>query len=107
VAYTIELIADQRVDEAIAAGPLKPISDRMDVLKRAHGLEVDEDWPPGREFDEWRALVAAFHETAERIRAAVFRHYADPVMAELFLNNQAEYENRMEAGRQYFFGPLR
>jgi hypothetical protein len=107
VAYTIDLIADQRVEEAIAAGPLKPISDRMDGLKRAHGLEVDEEWPPGGELDEWRALVTAFHETVEGIRAAVFRHYADPEMAGLFLNDQAEFENRMEAGRQCFFGPPR
>jgi hypothetical protein len=107
VGHTIEEIAEQHIEEALEAGPLRAIIDRILDLKRALGLEPDEDWPPGGEPDEWRPLAAAFHEAVERTRAALFRHLADPEMAELFLNDRPEFDRRMEAGRQYLFGPLR
>jgi hypothetical protein len=106
VGHTIEEIAEQHIEEALEAGPLRANIDRIIDLKRAHGLEVDQDWPPGGEPDEWRPLAAAFHEAVERTRAAAFRHLADPEMAALFLNDRPEFDRRMEAGRQYYFGPL-
>jgi hypothetical protein len=107
VGYTIEQIADEQIEQSIVVGPLKAISDRMDVLKRARGLEVDQDWPTGGEPDDWLALLTAFQEGVQRIRASMFRNLADPEMAELFLNDHPEFRRRMEVGRRYFFGPPR
>ena len=94
IASLVMMIAEDHVFDAAQTGDLKGISDRMQALRTAHGLDHDEDWGLGEGPEDYQALSTEWECSADRIIAATFRAYGEHEMAVLFLDNQVEFWRR-------------
>jgi len=80
------------------------ISAELATLERKHGLAEGEYWPIGEAPSDVERLRAEYEHATDRARAALWRAKGEVNMAELYERHRAEYEQRIENGRRYFFG---
>ena len=64
---------------------------QMAAIKKASGVGEDGNFPPGAEPFEWKALEARRERRTDRIMAVCLRRYGEHRMANLLIENPAEY----------------
>jgi hypothetical protein len=100
VAWQIDAITLGRADQA-----LRGYEDRLEAIRWAHGLGDDEYWPTGEEPAEYAAVQRQMHDAWDALYAAQLDALGETDMARLFRDDRARFEQRSEAGRQFFHGP--
>lgn len=100
ISTIIMQMADKRIGEQQET-TFKLQNKRLDAVRKAHGRE-EEGWPPGKGPKEYRILVNEWEKTADGITADTFRECGEQLLADLFLNNQAEFDRLYQAGRAFF-----
>jgi hypothetical protein len=105
VAACIEAIGQERLAASMRHGELQTIGERMEAIKRAHGLAEFEDFDPDEAPAEYRALDAAWTRWDEGIVAATFGELGDDEMVALYLNDRDAYHRRFIDGCRFFCGP--
>ncbi|MDE2815561.1 MAG: hypothetical protein OXK81_02530 [Chloroflexota bacterium] len=82
---------------------LKPISDQIVQIERAHGLTEDEYWPPGEGPPEHEALNRNFEAILDREQGHVFREFGKTWLANLWEQERERFDELFEEGRVSFF----
>jgi hypothetical protein len=96
VAWTLGLISYTRAQEA-----LRDLEDELEQLQRKHG--VADDWAGGvDEPDEVREMKRRYRDARHRLYATVLEEFGERELARLFRENDDEFEDQYEVGRQYF-----
>jgi hypothetical protein len=82
------------------------LSDEMERVRRAHGLDEDDFWELGDEPPEYRALSDAWNRRDAAIQAAVLRAAGNDALADLMENDSEEFQRRsVEGHRQLWDEP--
>ena len=100
MSWALEQLADGWAGDEFEAS----FADRFRALEERFGIDPDialDDAP-----EEYRRLDEEYVEASDRIAADVFREYADPDMADAYLNNRAEFDRLREKGRKAVYGPM-
>jgi hypothetical protein len=99
VAWTLGLISYTRAQEA-----LRDLEDELEQLQRKHG--VADDWAGGvDEPDEVREMKRRYRDARHRLYATVLEEFGERELARLFRENDDEFQDVYEVGRQYFHWP--
>jgi hypothetical protein len=83
---------------------LRHLEDRMDSIKRAHGLDEEDFWLPGEEPKEYEALRRDYDTAWDEILLAKLRTFGEHKMARLLRKDCEEFDRQSEAGRRFFHG---
>lgn len=76
--------------------------DRLAEIKLRHGLQVDDDWPPGEVPDEYEEAQQEFFASWDQFYAEQLEAHGEPDMARIFLEDREHFERLSEAGREFF-----
>lgn len=101
IAWTIRIVADEKIFFKHPNPEFADVDSRMDTVKKSYGLEEDEDWP-GEAPEEYEALRKERDSIRHRIMIETFRQCGENEMADLYLNNRERFDELFEAGRRYF-----
>jgi hypothetical protein len=93
--------------ELLAETALREIDDRLEAIRTAHGLGEDDYWSPGEVPPEYRDVSEEYERASEDLFIQVLEAHGEHDMATLYRNDNETYEQRDEAGREYFHGPFR
>jgi len=101
VAWQVDVITLFRAEEA-----LSELEERLESIRRAHGLDEDEDesWPPGEGPPEYEETQRQLHDAWEALYAATLDEFGEQELAQLFRSDRQRFEQLQEAGRQFFHG---
>ena len=100
VAWTADLLTGDRAPEG-----LRQAEEHLEAVRQQYGL--DEDTPaegddvPG----EYREAMQRCHDAWDALYAATLEEQGEEDMARLVRDHSEEFEQRYEAGRQFFHGP--
>lgn len=78
----------------------------MERVKRAHGLDEDEDWLLTDAPAEWQALNAAWDRRDEAIRVATLRTLGHDDLADFLERDPDEFDLRGAAGHRELWGEV-
>ena len=78
---------------------LEELGRKIEQIERAHGLAADEFWRRGEGPADWQELNDQWARQHEEFQAQLMREHGEKEMADLFLNDRAEFDRRFEAGR--------
>jgi hypothetical protein len=78
---------------------LKPISDRLNAIERAHGLKRNEYWPIGKAPPEHQVENKKYDSILDQKQNDTFRKYA-PSLFNLLQKDAAEFWKLYEMGRR-------
>ena len=100
VAWMLDVLTDERAEEG-----LREIEERLKAVREKYGLEADtsadaEDVP-----NEYREAMQQSHEAWDALYVATLEEHDEHDMARLFLEDEEEFDERYETGRQFFHGP--
>lgn len=84
---------------------LRPLEDQIQAIRRAHGINEDDSWPPSQAPAEYEALRREYNAAWEDIFVAKLKACGEREIARLYRSNREEFELRSEAGREFFHGP--
>ncbi|HEX2719021.1 MAG TPA: hypothetical protein VHM67_15235 [Gemmatimonadaceae bacterium] len=102
--FLIYKFAEEAMLRVVEEDPrLVELSEKIEAIERAHGLDELEsfhvdDGPP-----EWKALTAEWDAVFDACMSEIFRRTGE---AELAANPRVERDPRFEEGRSAMFGPL-
>ena len=85
---------------------LDALEDRMDSIKEAHGLDRLDTWPLGEGPDEYEDLRADYDQLWEDLFGQKLEECGEHEVARLFREDRSTYHELVEAGREYFHGPI-
>jgi hypothetical protein len=74
----------------------------MTAIERAAGLQEGEDWARGEGPDEHVVLNARYEARCDALLAEVCREYGEAEIADLLVNDPAEFRRRWEAGDRWW-----
>ncbi len=80
------------------------LSEHMDRVKRAHGLDDDEHWYLDEAPAEWLELNAAWDRRDHALRAAALRDLGEEEPADLLERDPEGFGNRARVGYLEFWG---
>ena len=101
VSWQIDAMASEDAEAS-----LRPLEERMRAMRRAHGLEEDDWWPPGQAPKEYEALRHEYKAAWDEVFASKLEACGEQEMARLLRSDPQEFERQSEAGREFFQGPL-
>jgi hypothetical protein len=87
-------------------GVLQPYDDRLVEIREALGLGEEEWIPPGERPPEYEEALRQLHEAWDALYAAKMDEYGEQEMARLFRTDREKFDQRSEAGRQFFHGAI-
>jgi len=102
VSWEVEQIA-----ERLAATALRDFDDRLDSIRRAHGLAEDEYWGSGEAPPEYEQVSQEYDRASDDLFTQTLEAHGEQAIATLFRTDIEAFERRNEAGREYFHGPIR
>lgn len=85
---------------------LEPLLDRMKEVKESYGLAYDEYWDMGDEPPEMRPLNDEHDRLYRQVFHDAFVAFGEPEKGQLYVEDNAEYCRRREAGRAFFLEPM-
>ena len=100
VSWQIDVLTMGTVEKA-----LRKHEERLEVIRRKHGLDVDEPWVPGAGPSEYEAARRQMHDAWDALYAAQLDAFGEVEMARLFRTDRERFDQRSEQGRQFFHGP--
>ena len=97
VAWMLDILTDDRAEEA-----LREVEDRLEAVRQKYGLEEDasaeEDDAPA----EYREAMQQVHDAWDALYLARLEGHGEHDMARLFQEDQEQFDQVFEAGRQFF-----
>ena len=84
---------------------LRGYEERLEQIRRAHGLGDDDSWPPGEGPPEYEEAQRQMHDAWDALYVAQLEAFGETEMARLFRTDRERFEQLSEAGRQFFHGP--
>src|SRR4051794_2221846 len=93
VSWQVDAITLRRAEEA-----LRGHEDRVEAVRRAHGLGEDDYWPPGEGPPEYREAQRQLHDAWEALYAATLDGFGEQGMARLFRTDRGRFDRLTEAG---------
>lgn len=84
---------------------LRPLEDRVEAIRQAHGLGEDETWELGEGPPEYEEAQRQLHDAWDALYAAKLEEFGEHEMARLFREDREQFDQLSEAGRQFFHGP--
>jgi len=98
VAWQLDAITSDRGETE-----LKEWENRLDEM-----IREDDDWDDERSpsSPEYENLLKDYHSAWDDLFARTLREFGESEIANLFESDPKQFEQRHEAGRQYFHGPL-
>jgi hypothetical protein len=97
IAWAIEALAMERADDLYETMYAK----RFETIRRAHGLDEDEEWEPGTGPKEYEALDAEYADAVNAISRSTYQRFGEHKMADLLEKDPDEANRRYEAGHTY------
>jgi hypothetical protein len=100
VAWIVDILTDDRVPAS-----LREAEERLEAIRERYGMQEDtpaaaDDGPP-----EFREALQRCHDAWDAVYTATLEESGEHDLARLFRENRQEFEQRYEAGRQFFHGP--
>ena len=96
-----------QIDEIASANPsaaMCSLEDRLEAVKRRHGLGEGDRWPPGEAPPEYESLRQQYHRVWDGHFADKLDEYGEHEMARLMRDDPDRFEQLIEAGRHFFLG---
>jgi hypothetical protein len=100
---SVERINNKRLDSKEYEPELEPISNQIDKLKTAHGLDSEEDWPIDQSPLDYQLLNAQFEEVLNKKIVEILRELNLYDLAALKEADPNEYETLRERGRRSLY----
>ncbi len=97
VAWQIDAIAAEQPDAA-----LDELEDRLEALRKTHGQT--EGGAPSAGEDEYAQIQQRYYDAWDALYANKLDEFGEQEMARLFRTDRERFEERNEAGRQFFVG---
>jgi len=99
IAWMLDLLTDERAEEG-----LRETEANLEAVRQQYGLEEDtpadsEDVP-----DEYRAALQQVQDAWDALYATALEEHGEHDLARLFREDEAAFDERYEAGRQFFHG---
>lgn len=98
VAWVVDLLTDERAPRG-----LRQAEKRLEAVRQKYGLDEDaaatDDMPV-----EYQEAMQQCHDAWDALCAATLQEYGEQDLARLFQEDPEEFEQRYEAGRQFFHG---
>jgi len=88
-----------------AEDALRPYEERLEVLRKKHGLDEDEPPSSGEGPPDYEEAQDQLYDAWDALYAAKLEELGEPEMARLFRADQEEFGRRSEVSRQFFHGP--
>lgn len=79
------------------------INAKLDTIKKREGLTEDESWYADEGPEDWKELNRQWERRSDEIEVELMRSFGEGELADLYLNNQAEFMRLHEAGRRVIF----
>jgi len=99
ISWQIDAITLLAAEEA-----LQPYEERVEILRKKHGLDEDEPPAPGEGPPDYEEAQSQLYDAWDALYAAKLEELGEADMARLFRDDQEEFERCSEAGRQFFHG---
>ncbi|MGO9462703.1 MAG: hypothetical protein ACLQVF_00870 [Isosphaeraceae bacterium] len=96
-----------QIAERLAKTALRDFDERLDSIRRAHGLAEDEYWGSGEGPPEYVQVNQEYDRADDDLFTQTLEAHGEHAIATLYRTDKEAYERRNEAGRQYFHGPIR
>lgn len=90
---------DKKLDQKLAE-----ISAKMRAIEKREGLTDDEYWQLDDAPEDYQALADEWDDRADELRVQLFRLFDEHEMADLYLNDRAEFDRRFDLGRRAVIG---
>lgn len=100
VAWVVENLAEARIGEIFA----KDFAPRFREIERAYGMRSYWEFREGQEPPEYLALSAEFDRKMVSMTADMLRAHNEPVLAELYERDRAEYLRLKKSGQFSLLG---
>jgi hypothetical protein len=105
--YLVEMFTECLVYAGSQSDPeLVRISDEIEAIERAHGLNGDEYWRLDEGPPEWQRLNENWDHRADEIVGACLRELGHADIADLREKNRSEFEGRSAKGRTDLWGEV-
>lgn len=101
VAWQVDAITSDRGETE-----LKEWEDRLDEMSRQDGENDGWDDETSSSSPEYENLLKEYYSAWDNLFARTLREFGENEIASLFESDPKQFEQRHEAGRQYFHGPL-
>ncbi|MBN1364838.1 MAG: hypothetical protein JW976_08540, partial [Syntrophaceae bacterium] len=82
---------------------LAPINEKLNVIRKQHGLREDEDWLPGEGPKEYIKLNKQWEDASDRRFIELLREFGLDDLADLKLENSDRLDELRERGRRAVF----
>lgn len=100
VAWMLDLLTDERAEES-----LREPEARLESIRQKHGLDPHSAAEGDNIPAEYVEAMQQVHNAWDELYAATLRDFGEHDMARLFQEDQDEFDDSYEAGRQFFHGP--
>jgi len=100
VAWQIEQILMVAEEEE-----LWEIHEQLDAIRQDHGLAEDEDWLADEAPPDYQELNRQYEDAYDDLYRRLLERHGEHVMAQLYFDDQDEFDRRWEAGRRFFHPP--
>src|SRR5947209_7217004 len=87
VSWQIDAITLRHAEEA-----LRGYEDRVEAVRRAHGLAEDDYWPPGEGPPDYQEAQRQLHDAWEALYAATLDELGEEEMARLFHTDRGRFD---------------
>jgi hypothetical protein len=95
VTWVVEYVAEAQVAQLYAT----EYAPKFQAIERDYHMRPNWEFREGQEPPEYVSLSSAFDRQMMTITADMLRHYKEPVLAELYERDQAEFLRLKQAGR--------
>jgi hypothetical protein len=99
VARMLDVLSDERAEKG-----LRETDERLEAVRQKCGLEEDASAYSDDVPDEYREAMQQSHDAWDALYAATLDEFGEHDMARLFREDEAAFDARYEAGRQFFHG---
>src|SRR4051812_11038308 len=99
VAWMLDVLTDERAEEG-----LRDVEERLEQVREKYGLEDESPVNPDETPPEFREAMQQSHDAWDALYAATLEEFGEHDMARLFREDEEQFDQRYEAGRQFFHG---
>ena len=100
VAWMLDVMMDERAEEGLRAS-----DERLEAVRQQYGLEEDASADSADVPEEYREAMQQSHAAWDALFAATLEEHGEHELASLFREDEAAFDEKYEAGRQFFHGP--
>ena len=100
VAWMLDVLTDERAEDG-----LRETDERLEAVRQKYGLEEDASADSDNVPDEYREAMQQSHDAWDALYAQTLEEFGEHDLARLFREDDVQFDEKYEAGRQFFHGP--